>query len=92
MHFDTMLVPELLNELAIPDDVVDLHALCLKELLVLYPSSKFFAKSQTLAIRPPDLSGALTWQAASLEYHAGGHCTPVLSIVTHTTSTACRTI
>jgi hypothetical protein len=56
MHFDAMLVPELLCKLAIPDDVVDPHARCLKELLVLYPSSRFFAESQTPAIWLPDLA------------------------------------
>jgi hypothetical protein len=82
MHFDTMLIPELLYELAIPDDAVESHALCLKELLALYPSLNPFAKGGTLTP-----SGRLTQQEASPEYQADSQSTLVLSIVTHTTNT-----
>jgi len=81
MHLDTMPIPELLNEVAVPDDAVDSHARCLKELFTLYPSSRLFAKGGT-----PTPAGHLIYQQASLEYHPNSQSAPVLPIVTYTTS------
>jgi len=40
-----MLVPELLYELAVPDDAVDFHTICLKDLPELYPTSMLSARN-----------------------------------------------